>query len=120
MSLRRSPVQVTFLPDHRTVTAQTGDTLLDAALDNGIDLPHACGGNCTCTTCHVVIEEGEAFLSPQQAPEDERLETAKERALRSRLACQALLQGGPVVVTIRGDEEDWAVRGGPWTMDHGP
>lgn len=103
-------VQVTFLPDNSTVTAHTGDTLLDAALDNGIDLPHACGGNCTCTTCHVVLEEGAEHLSPMQEPENERLDTAKARTPASRLACQTLLRGGPVVVTIRGDEEEWEVK----------
>jgi ferredoxin, 2Fe-2S len=109
-SAQRLPVQVTFLPDNVIVTAHTGDTLLDAALDSGIDLPHSCGGNCTCTTCHVVIDEGCEYLSPMQELEDARLDTAKERAPASRLACQALIRGrGPVMATIRGDEEEWEV-----------
>ncbi len=28
-------------------------SLLDVALNCGINLEHSCGGNCACTTCHV-------------------------------------------------------------------
>lgn len=73
-------------------TAFTGDTLLDAALDNGIDLPHECGGNCTCTTCHVLVEQGAQCLSQIEPPEDERLQDTPLRTPHSRLACQALLR----------------------------
>jgi ferredoxin, 2Fe-2S len=80
--------------------ARTGDTLLDAALDAGIELPHECGGNCTCTTCHVRIIAGGEHLSPMEPPEDERLESTPLRDWRSRLACQAILCGGAVRAEI--------------------
>jgi ferredoxin, 2Fe-2S len=94
------PPTVTLLPPYVTVTARKGDTILDAALDHGIDLPHECGGNCSCTTCHVVIEEGWENLSPIEYPEDERLNDTDDRTPRSRLACQALLQRGHVTARI--------------------
>ena len=84
--MRREPVRVRFLPDNVEVSAWTGDTLLDAALENDLDLPHECGGNCTCTTCHVYIEEGGEHLSPMEPPEDERLDATPLRTDRSRLA----------------------------------
>ena len=53
-------VEVTFLPEGKTVTFEHGklpykdhgkeESLLDVALNFGIPLDHACGGNCACTT----------------------------------------------------------------------
>jgi len=88
----------TFLPDEISFPARRGDTLLDVALDNGISLPHECGGNCSCTTCHVTILEGWENLSSIEYPENERLEDADSRGDRSRLACQALILRGHVTV----------------------
>ncbi len=95
--------RVTFLPDNLTVEAQVGDTILDVALDNGIDLEHDCGGNCACTTCHVQIEEGAESVSPMEEVEDDRLGTAPNRQANSRLGCQVLVCGS---VTVRVPCED--------------
>ena len=92
-------VSVTFLPDQVSIQAHVGDTVLDAALDNGIDLPHDCGGNCACTTCHIRVESGAENLTEMESVEHERLATAAGWAPQSRLACQALLTGGPITVT---------------------
>ncbi|MBM4112369.1 MAG: 2Fe-2S iron-sulfur cluster binding domain-containing protein, partial [Phycisphaerae bacterium] len=35
-----------------------GESLLEIALDNGINIEHACGGVCACSTCHVYVESG--------------------------------------------------------------
>ena len=35
-----------------------GDSILDIALDNDIELHHNCGAVCACSTCHVYIEDG--------------------------------------------------------------
>ncbi len=96
----RRPVQVQLLPAGRWFTAHTGDTLLDAALAAGIGLEHECGGNCSCTTCHVWILDGADCLSSIQEPEEYRLEFAHNRASCSRLACQAILEDGPVTFQI--------------------
>src|SRR5437763_1518922 len=81
----RNLVNLTFLPQNVTVQAAVGDTILDAALDNGIDLQHECGGNCACTTCHVIIEAGVENLSPMEEVERDRLATATGWTSRSRL-----------------------------------
>lgn len=91
---------ITFLPDGRTVETVCGSTLLDAALDFGIDLPHECGGNCACTSCHVRVMKGREHLSAPEETEQDRLATAQEPTSLSRLGCQALLLGGPIVVEI--------------------
>ena len=73
------------------------ESLLDVALNFGIELDHACGGNCACTTCHVVVKSGEEHLSRMLEDEEDRLFTAADLTLHSRLGCQAVVQGDVVV-----------------------
>jgi len=91
---------VTFLPVGVTISGRAGDTVLDAALEHGVEIAHECGGNCACTTCHIRVEIGADNLTSIEPVEDDRLASADNRTSRSRLACQALLIGGPVVVTL--------------------
>lgn len=99
----QEPYAVTFLPMRVTCAASHGDTLLDVALAHGLSLPHACGGNCFCTTCHVRVIDGGERLSPMEEPERERLEDYPDRGPDSRLACQALVLGGPIAVLLADD-----------------
>ena len=48
--------------------------LIEASKNLGVPLEHACGGSCACTTCHVIIREGEKNLSEMQDDEADRLE----------------------------------------------
>jgi 2Fe-2S ferredoxin len=73
-------------------------SLLDVLLGHGVHLEHACGGKCACTTCHVIVEEGEENLSAQQENEEDELDNAPGLTLHSRLGCQAVVRGD---VTIR-------------------
>src|ERR1041384_518740 len=72
-------------------------SLLDIALNYGIDLQHACGGNCACTTCHVIVKQGEENLTPMDDDEDDRLYLADGLTLHSRLGCQAIVEGDVTV-----------------------
>ena len=58
----------------------------------GFHLEHACGGSCACTTCHVVVKEGDASLSEMEDDELDRVEQAADYQLRSRLGCQAVVK----------------------------
>jgi 2Fe-2S ferredoxin len=104
-------VQVTFLPEGKTVEFEYGklpykdhgkeQSILDVALNNGIRLDHACGGNCACTTCHVWVKEGAENLSEMDDDEADRLDMAADLQLNSRLGCQAVItKPGKVVVEI--------------------
>lgn len=104
-------VRVTFLPDNRTVEFEHDkldykehgrpQSLLDVALNFGIKLDHACGGNCACTTCHVVVKKGKELLSEMEDDEADRLDMAADLQLESRLGCQAqITKPGEVVVEI--------------------
>ena len=71
-------------------------SLLDVARHFGIALEHACGGNCACTTCHVIVREGAQNLSEMDDDEADRLDTAWDLTPRSRLGCQAVVTGDVV------------------------
>ena len=68
-------------------------SLLDVALNLGLSLEHTCGGNCACTTCHVIVRSGAEHLSELQDLEADRLDTAWDVTPQSRLACQAVVSG---------------------------
>lgn len=99
--------KVTFLPLNVTVEVDDskypfGDhglpgSILDIALANNIHLEHNCGGNCACTTCHVVVKEGTENLSEMQPDEEDRLDMAEGLTLHSRLGCQAVVKGDVIV-----------------------
>lgn len=91
--------RVTFLPANITVEVEEGTSVLDAALNHAVDLEHNCGGNCACSTCHVIVQEGMESLSERSEEEEDQLDDAEGLTTRSRLACQAKISG-PVVIVI--------------------
>ncbi|GJL62107.1 MAG: hypothetical protein NPIRA04_07610 [Nitrospirales bacterium] len=68
-------------------------SVLDIALGAGIDLEHACGGVCACSTCHVIVKEGLDTCPEPTEDEDDQLEEAPGLSLQSRLACQCVPNG---------------------------
>ena len=72
-------------------------SLLDIALNFGIELQHACGGNCACTTCHVIVKQGEENLTEMDEDEEDRIYMAENVTLHSRLGCQAVVKGDVTV-----------------------
>jgi len=104
-------VRVTFLPGNQSVEYEHGnlryqehgkpESLLDVAINFGVHLEHACGGNCACTTCHVVVRRGKELLSEIDDEEADRLDMAADLQLNSRLGCQAqIVRPGEIVVEI--------------------
>ncbi len=91
---------VDLCPEGAVVEAQPGETVLDAALRNGIDIEHACEKSCACTTCHVVIREGFASLEASDELEDDMLDKAWGLEPNSRLSCQAAVADVDLVVEI--------------------
>ncbi|ABF39484.1 ferredoxin [Candidatus Koribacter versatilis Ellin345] len=104
-------VRVTFMPENKSVEFEHGnlayqehgkrESILDVALNFGIHLDHACGGNCACTTCHVVVKKGAELLSELDDDEADRLDGAADLQLASRLGCQVQIEKpGEIVVEI--------------------
>jgi 2Fe-2S ferredoxin len=76
---------------NKEVEVEPGETVLDAALDNDIDLNHQCGGNCVCSSCHIVVEQGLAGLNEPDEDELEMLEDVYDLTDSSRLSCQCII-----------------------------
>lgn len=96
---------ITFVATDKTVKVQadpdkipygpTGlpGSILNIALGNGIDLEHACGGVCACSTCHVIVKEGLESCNEGTDDEFDQLDEAPVITLQSRLGCQCVPNG---------------------------
>jgi 2Fe-2S ferredoxin len=98
--------QIIFLPHEEicpegaVVEAKPGDNLIELALDNGIELEHACEMSCACTTCHVVVRQGFDSLQESDELEDDLLDKAWGLEPDSRLSCQVEIGDEDLVVEI--------------------
>jgi ferredoxin-2, mitochondrial len=77
----KQTVNMTFIESdgtERSVQAEIGKHLLDVAHDNHIDLEGACGGELSCSTCHLIFEPHiyETVLSPKLDEEQDMLDLA--------------------------------------------
>ena len=74
----------------RVVDAPLGGTVMESAVDNDVDgIVAACGGCCSCSTCHVYVDDDwiEA-VGPRQDDEEYTLEFGIDVRPNSRLSCQ--------------------------------
>jgi len=98
--------QIVFLPNEEhcpegaVVEAKAGETIIEAALRNGIEIEHACEMSCACTTCHVIVREGFNSLEASDELEDDMLDKAWGLEPESRLSCQARVADQDLVVEI--------------------
>jgi len=90
-------VSITFLqPDEtkRRVQARVGETLLETAHRNDIDLEGACEGVCACSTCHLIFPKDLYDSLPEPSEEEEdMLDLAFGLTETSRLGCQISVTG---------------------------
>ncbi|MEO1008441.1 MAG: 2Fe-2S iron-sulfur cluster-binding protein [Planctomycetota bacterium] len=83
------------------VLAAKGEHLLEVAVENGINIEHACGGVCACSTCHVYVEKGLDQVTEATEAEEDRVEEAPGLQINSRLSCQCEIEGdGPITVRV--------------------
>jgi 2Fe-2S ferredoxin len=117
-------VRVTFLPEGRTVEFEFGAlpyehhgkpmSILDVAVNFNVFLDHACGGACACSTCHVLVQSGASGLTSAEDNELDRLDTAADPQLNSRLGCQAVItRPGDYVVEIPKWNRNYSTEGQP-------
>lgn len=120
-------VRVTFQPEGRTVEFEFGTlpyehhgkpmSFLDVAENFNIFLDHACGGSCACTTCHLWVKKGADDISEADDDELDRMETAADVQLSSRLGCQAVITGpGTYVVEIPSWNRNYVSEGKPLAL----
>ena len=98
--------QVVFLPHHEicpegaVMEVPSGTNLIEVALDNGLDIEHACEMSCACTTCHVIVREGFDSLEESDELEDDLLDKAWGLEPESRLSCQVEVGAQNLVIEI--------------------
>nr|2WLB_A Chain A, ELECTRON TRANSFER PROTEIN 1, MITOCHONDRIAL [Schizosaccharomyces pombe]2WLB_B Chain B, ELECTRON TRANSFER PROTEIN 1, MITOCHONDRIAL [Schizosaccharomyces pombe] len=89
-------IKVFFVtPEGREIMIEgnEGDSILDLAHANNIDLEGACEGSVACSTCHVIVDpEHYELLDPPEEDEEDMLDLAFGLEETSRLGCQVLLR----------------------------
>lgn len=99
----RKKFKITFLPDNKTFEVdpakipynRTGlpGSILDIAYAAGVEIDHACGGVCACSTCHVIVKEGLKSCNESTDDEQDMLDEARGLTTESRLGCQCVPNG---------------------------
>lgn len=95
----------------REVEAAPGSVLLEVAQDNGQPLEGTCGGQMSCSTCHVIVAPDDFDrLPPASEDEDDMLDLAAHVSRTSRLSCQIVLTSEMESLTVRipGEAIDWS------------
>jgi 2Fe-2S ferredoxin len=87
-------------PQGLEIDAETGASICDLLLKNGIEIEHACEKSCACTTCHVVVRAGFDSLDAPEEKEEDLLDKAWGLEATSRLSCQAKLRDADLVIEI--------------------
>lgn len=80
-----------------------GQSVLEALLDNNIELHHNCGMVSACSTCHLYVNEGEDIFPEITDREEDFIDRARNPRINSRLGCQCVLnkdESGVVSVTL--------------------
>ena len=78
-------VRITFDGDNKEVVADSETSLLNISLNEGIQHVHMCQGNGRCSTCRVLVLEGEkAFTRPRLQNKRSSLTGTSPRTYGSR------------------------------------
>ncbi len=85
--------KITFIDSggrSRTIEAEVGSTVMEAALKNEVpEIEAECGGACACATCHVYVDEAWFPKTGGPSPmEEDMLDFGFEVGPTSRLSCQ--------------------------------
>ena len=79
---------------------EPGQSILEIALKNDIELHHNCGGVCACSTCHVYVQQGDEFLEELSDKEEDFIDRAVSPRINSRLGCQCVLEDGDGEISV--------------------
>lgn len=86
-------IHVTFIDkegNEQRIAARKGENLLSIAQSNDVEMEGACEGSCSCSTCHIIVENEEFFDKIPEATDEENdmLDLAFGLTETSRLGCQ--------------------------------
>lgn len=98
--MARAPARIDVLPHAQLCpgglrfAAPAGQSLVDALLDHGVAIEHACEKVGACSTCHVYVRAGTEALAAPDEEEEDQLDRAWGLEAASRLACRVRLPAG--------------------------
>lgn len=84
---------ILFIPAMVRAEITNQKSLLELALENGVEIAHSCDGNGTCTTCRVVVEKGLERLPERNEIESEVVDGRGFKP-EERLSCQMIPVAG--------------------------
>ncbi len=87
-------------PDGVDFDVKPGRKLVDALLEHGIAIEHACEKVGACATCHVHVREGGEHLAPADEEEEDQLDDAWGLDAQSRLSCCVKVKGPALVIEL--------------------
>lgn len=81
---------IEFDGTEHTINAELGTSVMRGAIDNGVPgIDADCGGECSCATCHVIVNDEWMDVVGRPAEDEEAmLDLNPEREVNSRLSCQ--------------------------------
>lgn len=73
-----------------TIDAELGTSVMRGAIDHGVPgIDADCGGECSCATCHIIVNDEWMDVVGRPAEDEEAmLDLNPEREVNSRLSCQ--------------------------------
>ncbi len=101
-----SPPQLIFVSPDGTeqwqIEAPIGVSVMDTAVNNGMDMEGACEGNMACATCHVIVDaDWSGKLPLAEEEEEDMLDLVLGLRRTSRLACQIIMTTALDGLTVR-------------------
>jgi 2Fe-2S ferredoxin len=106
MSTEKLPTRITVLPHPELCPqgldfeARPGRKLVDALLEHGIAIEHACEKVGACATCHVHLRAGAESVAPADDEEEDQLDDAWGLDAQSRLSCCVKVKGPALTVEL--------------------
>jgi 2Fe-2S ferredoxin len=89
-------IVISNLYNRKIISKSNDKNALEIIHENYIDWMHACGKKGRCTTCKMIVAEGEDQLGPVTEREQKFIDAGKLKA-GERLACQAIVKGDIVI-----------------------
>ncbi|PTB96578.1 ferredoxin [Marivirga lumbricoides] len=89
-------IQINNLYKRKITSKSLEKTALEHIHENFIDWMHACGKKGRCTTCKMIVLEGENNLGELTGPEIKYREQGR-LASNERLSCQAVVTGDIII-----------------------
>ncbi|MHA1268841.1 MAG: ASKHA domain-containing protein [Candidatus Helarchaeota archaeon] len=87
--------EIIFQPDGKRIKVEAGTTILQSAIESGIDLISICGGKGICGKCKIIVEKGNIKKEFDSA--ELKFLTDEEKQHNFRLACKVQINDNLII-----------------------